>query len=251
MTSPSPSAGMIVIGNEILSGRTQDKNLHWIGGQLATCGVPLREALIVPDVESRIIEAVNDFRSRFTYVFTSGGIGPTHDDITTASVAKAFELPVINHPEAVEILHDYYKPEDRTPERMKMATTPEGATLIPNAISAAPGFIVQNVHVMAGVPSIFQSMFNAIRHTLVGGSPIQSICVVVHAPESRVAAPLTQLQENSPEIEFGSYPFMRESGAGTRIVASSNQLAALQQALQVTIKMLEDAAIPYEIETGC
>lgn len=241
------TAGMIVIGNEILSGRTQDKNLNWIGKQLAECGIPLSEAVIVPDIEQRIIETVNDFRQRFTYVFTSGGIGPTHDDITTASVAKAFQRPVIDHPEAVRILHQYYKPEDRTPERMKMATTPDGASLIPNAVSAAPGFKVENVYVMAGVPSIFQSMFQAIRHELVGGEPITSISITVHTRESNIASPLGQLQEEFPTVDFGSYPFMGENGAGTRLVATSNDRGLLDKAFGALLSMLQSAGHAHEV----
>jgi len=247
MTKPNPTASMIVIGNEILSGRTQDKNLHWLGGKLAECGVRLAEASVIPDVEAVIIDTVNRHRASYDYVFTSGGIGPTHDDITTACIAKAFGVNVILHPEAERILHGYYPPQERTPERMKMACVPESATLIPNAVSAAPGFRIGNMFIMAGVPSIFQSMFMAIRHELNGGSPIRSITYTVYTRESEIATPLEALQTQFGEsVDFGSYPFARADNIGTRLVATSSDAAQLEQASTALSTMLKNQGLPFE-----
>ncbi|MBT6884171.1 MAG: competence/damage-inducible protein A, partial [Rhodospirillaceae bacterium] len=165
------TAALIIIGNEILSGRTQDANLAFLGEQLNELGVRLREVRVIPDVEDTIIETVNTLRQAFDYVFTTGGIGPTHDDITSAAIAKAFGTELARHPEAEALLLGHYKPEDVTPARMKMADIPVGATLLDNPVSKAPGFRLENVHVLPGVPRIMQAMFKLFSHELVGGEP--------------------------------------------------------------------------------
>jgi molybdenum cofactor synthesis domain-containing protein len=232
MTQKQPTAGIIIIGNEILSGRTQDKNLHWLAGQLAALGIRTREASVVPDVEEDIITTVKRHHSRYDYVFTSGGIGPTHDDITTVTIAKAFGVAYGRHPEAVRILTAYYGADQLTESRLKMAEIPEGATLINNPVSAAPGFILHNVYVMAGVPSIFQAMFQGLKHQLIGGAPIVSTSTTAMIAESKVAIPLGALQQQYPQLDIGSYPFARDGQVGTRLVISGTDTALLEEATQ-------------------
>jgi molybdenum cofactor synthesis domain-containing protein len=217
--SPSPTACMIIIGNEILSGRTQDKNLAWIAKELADLGIPLREARVIPDQKTLIIGTVNEMRRQFTYVFTSGGIGPTHDDITTECIAAAFGVPVIRHPQAEAILTRHYGAEQLNAARLKMADIPDGASLIANPVSAAPGFRLDNVYVMAGVPSIMQAMFEGIKHELKGGAKILSRNVAAYVTEGVIAEKLTAIQNAEPAIEIGSYPFMRNGKLGTSLVA--------------------------------
>lgn len=212
------TACLLIIGNEILSGRTQDKNLAFIGGRLNDLGVRLMEVRVIPDIEAVIVETLNEVRRRFNYVFTTGGIGPTHDDITADCVAKAFGLPLIVNPEARAILEAHYEPGQLTEARLRMARTPEGAVLIENPVSKAPGFQVENVFVMAGIPTIMQSMFDSLSHRLVGGKPLQSRTVAVEKGESFIAEGLGKLQDAFPEVEIGSYPFNRDGTFGTRLV---------------------------------
>lgn len=246
--SGSPQACMIVIGNEILSGRTQDANLHWLAGRLNALGIKLAEARVVPDIEAHIAEAVNDCRRRYDYVFTSGGIGPTHDDITTASVARAFDVAVMPHPEAEVILKHYYPPAEQTPERMKMALTPEGASLIPNPITAAPGFRMENVFVMAGVPSIFKAMFAAVIHELKDGAPILSQSISLFTPESTIATPLAALQNAYADIEIGSYPFAREGMIGTRIVLSGTDNSRIAECMLKLTERIQTLGFRYQTD---
>jgi molybdenum cofactor synthesis domain-containing protein len=246
--STSPTAAMLVIGNEILNGRTRDANMHWIAGELVQRGIRLAEVRIVADVHEEIIDAVNALKRRYDMVFTSGGIGPTHDDITAAAIAEAVGQPLETHPEAEAILHDYYAPADRTKERMKMAKTPRGAALIPNAISAAPGFVVENIYVMAGVPKIFQSMFSAIAHTLNGGPPILSDSVMLHCPESTIAKRLSEIQDHHPTVEIGSYPFVKQGKFGTRIVFTATDNEARNAAREKLLEHLKAQNILHEVE---
>ena len=212
------TACLIIIGNEILSGRTVDANLPYIANALGSIGVRLAEARIVPDIEAEIAGAVNACRRKHTYVFTTGGIGPTHDDITARSIAKAFGLPFGRHAEAERRLLAYYPPERVNEARMKMADTPEGAELIDNPVSIAPGFRVENVYVLPGVPKIMQAMFDGLLPTLKGGAKVLSRAVTVFAPEGDVAAGLSEIQARFPELEIGSYPFFRVEGPGTTVV---------------------------------
>ncbi len=224
------TACVIVIGNEILSGRTQDTNIAFLGERLNELGVRLMEARVIPDIEGTIVATVNEARARFTYVFTTGGIGPTHDDITAASIAKAFGVPLNEHPEARAILEAHYPAGGLTEARLRMARTPEGAALIENPISKAPGFQMDNVFVMAGIPAIMQAMFESLSHRLVGGTPLQSRSVTIYLPESRMAPSLAALQERYPEVEIGSYPFSREGRFGARLVLRSTEEARLAAA---------------------
>lgn len=235
------TACAIVIGNEILSGRTQDANIAYLGERLNELGVRLMEARVIPDVEDTIVATVNETRARFNYVFTTGGIGPTHDDITAASIAKAFGVPVIEHPEARAILEAHYPPGELTEARLRMAKTPEGADLIENPVSRAPGFQMDNVFVMAGIPSIMQAMFESLSHRLVGGTPLKSRSVTVYLPESRMAPSLGALQDRYPDVEIGSYPFSREGRFGARLVLRSTEparLAAAEAELDTALREL-------------
>lgn len=225
------TAAVIVIGNEILSGRTQDTNLAYLAKELGELGIRVREARVVPDDEVEVVAAVNAARARYTYVFTTGGIGPTHDDITAACVAKAFGLPLERHPEAERRLLAYYPPEKVNEARMKMAETPRGATLIDNPVSVAPGFRVENVHVLPGVPSIMRAMFEGLRGSLRGGAPVLSRTVTAYCPEGEVAAPLAAIQARHPDVEIGSYPFMRQDRFGTSLVLRSADRDGLDAAV--------------------
>src|SRR3954449_1829067 len=230
MASEAVTAAVIIIGNEILSGRTQDTNLAYLAKELGGIGVQVREARGVPDDEAEIVAAVNAMRARYTYVFTTGGIGPTHDDITSASIAKAFGLPCGRHPEAERRLLAYYPPEKVNPARMKMAETPEGAELIDNPVSVAPGFTIGNVHVLPGVPSILQAMWAGLKPKLKGGATVLSRTITVLCPEGEIARPLGEIQEKHPTVEIGSYPFLRQNQFGTSLVLRSVDRAAIDAA---------------------
>jgi molybdenum cofactor synthesis domain-containing protein len=234
------TACVIVIGNEILSGRTQDTNLAWLAIHLNQAGVKLKEARVIPDVPEVIIATVNECRAKYEYIFTTGGIGPTHDDITSECIAKAFSRKYVRNPQALKLLTDYYGVDKLNEARLKMCDMPEGATLIPNDISVAPGFIIDNVYVMAGVPKIMQSMFNAIKHTLTGGKPVLSESVSVFLTEGVIAKSLTEIQNRFPEVEIGSYPFAREGGKlGTSLVSRHEDAEKLAQVKAAIIQMIE------------
>jgi molybdopterin-biosynthesis enzyme MoeA-like protein len=233
----NPIACLLVIGNEVLSGRTQDLNIKFIATGLGEIGIPLREVRVIPDVADTIIATLNEVRAKFDHVFTTGGIGPTHDDITSECVAAAFGVPWEPHPEAWALMERHYKPGDFNPARQRMATMPRGATLITNAISIAPGFTIGNVHVMAGVPRIMQSMFGALAPTLAGGPPIVSRAVyAIGLLEGRVAADLKAVQDRYPALDLGSYPFYRATGNGVALVAKGPDAAEAEAAIaEVTV----------------
>lgn len=230
--SDAPTACILIIGDEILSGRTQDANLKFLGERLAAMGIRLKEARVIPDVPEVIVATLNTCRALYTYVFTTGGIGPTHDDITTACVAQAFGRKVILHPEAVRRLVAYYGHEPNA-ARMKMAEVPDGpdVDLIDNSVSIAPGFRIENVFVMAGIPSIARAMFDALAPTLRGGDPVFSSNVDAEIKEGDIAAELTDIQARYPHVSVGSYPFMREGRPCTSIVARSTDKAAIMAVL--------------------
>lgn len=240
MSSSKVTAALIVIGNEILSGRTQDTNLSFLGRRLNELGIRLAEARVIADDEDEIVGAVRHLRDRYDYVFTTGGIGPTHDDITTACVAKAFDKPVIRHPEAEARLKAHYRPEDLNEARLKMADTPEGACLIDNPVSAAPGYCIGNVYVMAGVPRIMQAMFENVKETLTGADPVLSRSVWAFVTEGAMAKDLSSIQDSFQDLEIGSYPFAKDQKLGVSIVirgvdedrlcAAEQQVAALMRA---------------------
>jgi molybdenum cofactor synthesis domain-containing protein len=228
----NPTACLLVIGNEVLSGRTQDLNIKFIATRLGEIGIPLKEVRVIPDVPETIIGTVNTVRAQFDHVFTTGGIGPTHDDITSECISAAFGVPYEIHPEAFARMDRHYKPGEFNAARQRMATMPRGATLIDNAISIAPGFTIGNVHVMAGVPRIMQSMFNALAPSLAGGPPI--ISRAVHATgllEGAVAAGLSAVQDKYPGLDLGSYPYYRATGNGVALVAKGPDPVACEAAI--------------------
>lgn len=238
--SANPTACVILIGNEILSGRTQDKNLAFLSQSLNDCGVCVTEARVIPDIESVIVDTVNHYRVRFTYVFTTGGIGPTHDDITTASVAKAFGVPVLRHPEAEKRLRAHYAagPSEINDARLKMADVPQGAELINNPVSAAPGFRLENVFVLAGIPSICRAMMDEIRHLLKGGNPMQTVALEADRPEGDLAAGVTDVQNRFPEVEIGIYPLIKNGKLMSNIVLRCNDEKMLEDAHQTMERTL-------------
>lgn len=225
------TACLVIIGNEILSGRTQDANLAYLGKGLNDVGVRLMEVRVIPDVRQTIIDTVNDVRRRFDYVFTTGGIGPTHDDITAEAVAAAFGVPIERNPEAKARLEAYYATTtiELNEARLKMADIPRGATLIENPVSGAPGFRLENVYVMAGVPRIMQAMFDSFKHELRGGRPMLTRTVVAPIGEGTLAAGLAAIQEAHPAVEIGSYPFFGGGRFGTSLVARGRDAAELDQ----------------------
>lgn len=215
-------ASLLIIGNEILSGKTQDKNLNYIAKKLGDMGIIFAEVRVVPDIPAEIIFGVNELRKKYNYVFTTGGIGPTHDDITTENIAAAFGVPVIRHPEAVQRLQEYYKarPESTLNEaRLRMADVPEGAVLIDNPITSAPGYKIENVFVFAGIPSIMQVMFDCASQFLEGGKPVVSETVSCNLIEGDIAAPLTEIQAKYSHIDIGSYPFIHNSKYAVSLVS--------------------------------
>ncbi len=224
------TACLIMIGNEILSGRTRDKNLPMIAEKLNEHGVRLMQARIIPDIEEVIAETVNTCRKQFAYVFTTGGIGPTHDDITTASIAKAFGVEVTRHAEAERRLLAHYAAEDVNDARMKMADMPEGAELIDNPVSAAPGFRLENVYVLAGVPVICEAMMDFITPTLKGGKPMQSESIELDRPEGDVADVVTGIQETFSAVEIGIYPLIKDGKLACNIVLRCQDRALLDAA---------------------
>lgn len=224
------SACLVIIGNEILSGRTQDANLAYLAKELNELGIRMREARVVPDEEAVIVATLNEVRARYSYVLTTGGIGPTHDDITAACVAKAFGLRYGRNAEAERRLRAYYPPEKLNEARLKMAEMPEGAELIDNPVSVAPGFRVGNVYVLPGVPSIMRAMFEGLRHSLRGGAPVRSRSITVFCPEGEVAKPLGEIQARYPDVEIGSYPFMRQDRFGTTLVFRSTDQGLIDAA---------------------
>lgn len=226
----SYTASLIIIGNEILSGRTCDANLQYLGRELGQLGIRMVEARVIPDIESVIVDTVNQARAAVDYVFTSGGIGPTHDDITAAAIAKAFGVDLRPDPVAVAMLNSHYRPEDRTAARMKMAQVPAGAVLLENPVSKAPEFNIGNVYVLPGVPRILQAIFEGFRHTLAGGAPVRSHTISSHVPEGEIAARLTALQNAYEALEIGSYPFMRDGKPGASIVLRGTDEAVIASA---------------------
>lgn len=235
------TAALVIIGNEILSGRTKDSNAGWIAEKMTGHGVALAEVRVVPDIESRIVEAVNDLRARNNYVFTTGGIGPTHDDITARCVAKAVEQDLERNAEAMQVLLDYYGEEELTEARKKMSEMPVGATLIPNPVSGAPGFKIENVFVMAGVPRIMQAMLeNVIADHIEEGVKVLSNTIACGLPESEVAAALGEIQNKHPQIDIGSYPNFRAGNRGLSVVLRGTDEVGIKAATEAVVDMIRD-----------
>lgn len=239
------TAALVVIGDEILSGRTDDKNIALVAKWLNTQGIRLAEVRVVPDEEKAIIVAVNSLRVDYDYVFTTGGIGPTHDDITVDSIAAAFGVPVVIHPEARRILEEHYKdnPAGLTEARLRMARVPSGAELIPNPSSGAPGVKINNVYILAGVPAITKAMLAALDGKLEGGRPMVSETIRAHAAESEVADLLREVQDENPAVSIGSYPFYREGLFGADFVIRSEDEAAVKRCSKLLLARLEKAGI--------
>ena len=243
------TACVLVIGNEILSGRTKDVNLGFLAEQLTGLGIRLREARVIADLEADIVATVNETRARYDYVFTTGGIGPTHDDITAACVAKAFGVALVLDERAVAVLTRHYQPGQLNEARLRMAHVPAGASLIDNPVSAAPGFQMGNVFVMAGVPSIMQAMFGGLKHRLTGGLAILSRTVSGFIAEGTIAAGLGALQDRYVQLEIGSYPFFRQGRFGASFVLRGTDaaaIAAVAEELKTLIREL--GAEPMEVE---
>ncbi len=246
------TAALCVIGDEILSGRTQDKNIAQLAAWLNDQGIELAEVRVVPDVEERIVEAVNALRERYDYCFTTGGIGPTHDDITVDSIAAAFGVGVVVDPQAKRMLEDYYRGRpggfELTEARLRMARVPEGAELIVNPTSGAPGVKMGNVYILAGVPYIALAMMEALTGKLEGGVPVTSVTVGARAPESDVADLLKVTQDDHPGVTIGSYPFFRDGLYGSNFVIRSRDGELAQRCGKVLGERLREAG--YETVAG-
>jgi len=239
MTERQPhSAAILLIGDEILSGRTQDTNLAYISKKLNEAGVQVREARVVADIEAEIVTAVNALRARYAYVFTTGGIGPTHDDITADSIAAAFGVRCDYHPDAYAMMEADYPPGEFTDARKRMARTPVGASLIPNPVSKAPGFRVENVFVMAGIPRVMHVMLEGALPLLEGGRPVLSRTIGVHLPEGKFGTALGEVQVKFPDVGIGSYPFLRDGRYGASLVFRGEDAARLDEAADAVRVML-------------
>lgn len=245
------TAALLIIGDEILSGRTEDRNISQVARWLNSQGIRLREARVVADEEQAIVTAVNALRPNHDYVFTTGGIGPTHDDITVDSVAAAFGVPVIVHPEARKILEDYYRdrPLGVTEARLRMARVPAGAELIPNPTSGAPGVRMGNVYILAGIPNIAKAMLEALEGRLEGGEPMVSVTVRAHAAESDVAQLLREVQDAYPGVAIGSYPFYSDGKFGADFVVRSDDSKLVDECTKALRDRLEEAGIDFAEES--
>ena len=235
-------AALIIIGNEILSGRTKDKNLAYLAEWLNEIGIQLYEVRVIRDDEKEIIDCVNLLRKKYDYVFTTGGIGPTHDDITTESIAKAFNVELETNPEALKILQRYYKEGELNEARLKMTLLPKGAELVENPVTKAPGFKMENVFVMAGIPSIMQGMLEGAKAFLKICNKMSSRSINVFMPESYVAEELSKMQDNYPEVEIGSYPFNKKGQFGTSLVMRSENLDKLERCASDVAEMVKKLA---------
>ena len=238
------NAAILIIGNEILSGRTQDTNTSTLATWLNSIGVKVNEARVIPDVEKIIVDTLNVLRKTNDYVFTTGGIGPTHDDITAESVSKAFGLKYEIHKEAFKILEAYYKPGEFNEGRQKMVWMPEDSELILNPTSGAPGFSVENVFCLPGVPSILKSMLGGLKNEIVGGEPILSHTINLRTVESEIANSLTRVQDKNSDVEIGSYPFFQAGKLGVSIVIRSEQ----QKKIDLCISQILDFVKEKNIE---
>jgi molybdenum cofactor synthesis domain-containing protein len=223
------NAAIIIIGNEILSGRTQDVNVLNISNWLNKLGIKLEEVRVIPDIESTIVNTINEVRKKFKYVFTTGGIGPTHDDITSKSISKAFNVKYCYHPEAYKILENYYEKGKFNIGRRKMAKTPKNASLIYNPSSAAPGFFIKNVYCLPGVPSILKSMLGGLNNKIIGGKKIISKTLSLRTVESEISVPLEKIQNKYKNLEIGSYPFFKQGKLGVSLVLRSDKTKLIEK----------------------
>ncbi|MGB1877468.1 MAG: competence/damage-inducible protein A [Rhodospirillaceae bacterium] len=234
-----PKAALIVIGNEILSGRTQDANIQFLATSLGKLGIPLCEVRVIPDIEDEIVDAVNTLRSIHSYVFTTGGIGPTHDDITAAAVAKAFGVPLERHQPSVEKMKKFYSAR-LNEARLKMADLPKGAEPIETRATSAPGIQIENVFVLAGVPSIARAMFDSVAPSLTRGAPVLSRFVEAHLGEGDIADALTTIQNEHPHVDLGSYPFFRGKRIGLSVVAKGTDKSDIDTVIDKVAAAIRD-----------
>ena len=237
------NAAILIIGNEILSGRTQDTNTSTIALWLNSIGVHIQEVIVIPDIEKTIVDTVNILRKLNDYVFTTGGIGPTHDDITAQSISKAFGLNYEIHKEAFKILESYYKSGEFNEGRQKMVWMPKDAKLILNPTSGAPGFSIENVFCLPGVPSILKSMLGGLKNEIVGGKPILSLTISLRTVESEIAQSLTKVQENNVNVEIGSYPFFQAGKLGVSIVIRSEDQSKIDDCRSQILKFVNEKKI--------
>ena len=237
------NAAILIIGNEILSGRTQDTNTSTLATWLNSLGVKVNEVRVVPDDEKIIIDTLNLLRKSYNYVFTTGGIGPTHDDITAESVSKTFNRKYQIHKEAFKLLESYYKPGEFNEGRQKMVWMPEGAELILNPTSGAPGFYVDNVFCLPGVPSILKSMLGGLKNKIVGGEPILSHTISLRTVESEIANSLTKVQEQNKDVEIGSYPFFHAGKLGVSIVIRSEDQSKIDECNSQILEFVNEKKI--------
>ena len=237
------NAAILIIGNEILSGRTQDTNTSTLATWLNSIGVTVGEVRVIPDIEKTIIDTVNLLRNNYDYVFTTGGIGPTHDDITAESISKAFGLKYEIHQQAFKILEAYYKKGEFNEGRQKMVWMPQNANLILNPTSGAPGFNVENVFCLPGVPSILKSMLGGLKNRIVGGEPILSKTISLRTVESEIAKSLTEVQENNQDVEIGSYPFFQAGKLGVSIVIRSEDQSKIDSCNSQILKFVNEKNI--------
>jgi molybdenum cofactor synthesis domain-containing protein len=237
------NAAILIIGNEILSGRTKDTNTSTLATWLNTIGVKVEEVRVIPDIEKTIVDTLNFLRANYNYVFTSGGIGPTHDDITAESVSKTFGIKYEIHKEAFKILEAYYKPGEFNDGRQKMVWMPENANLILNPTSGAPGFNVDNVFCLPGVPSILKSMLGGLTNSIVGGEPILSLTISLRTVESEIANSLTKVQDDNKDVEIGSYPFFQAGKLGVSIVIRSEDQSKIDICNSQILKFVNEKKI--------
>ncbi len=237
------NAAILIIGNEILSGRTQDTNTSTIATWLNSLGVKVGEVRVIPDIEKIIVDTVTLLKKNYDYVFTTGGIGPTHDDITAESISKAFNLKYEVHKEAFKILEAYYEPGEFNEGRQKMTWMPSNANLILNPTSGAPGFNVENVFCLPGIPSIMKSMLGGLNHKIIGGEPIKSFTISLKTVESEIASSLTKVQDDNKDVEIGSYPFFHAGKLGVSIVIRSEDQSKIDKCNSQILKFVEDKKI--------
>ena len=235
------NAAVIIIGNEILSGRTQDTNLNFIALTLGEWGIRVAEARVIADDEQVIIDTVNELRRQNDYVFTTGGIGPTHDDITAGCIAKAFGVELVEHPEIAKLIRSREAPPDIMRSRLRMALVPEGSGLIANGTGGPPGFCIGNVYVMAGIPRVMQAMLPSLQQVLRGGAVVQGRSVSAYLAESEIADGLTAVQDAYPDLSLGSYPFMRDGRYGTNLVVRGTKPDRIDEALAQVVIAIEAA----------
>lgn len=251
MQDHAVTACVLIIGNEILSGRTQDVNLKHIAQTLGGWGIQVREARVIPDDVTEIVTAVNACRARYDYVFTTGGIGPTHDDITADCVAEAFGVDLVVHPDIAERIEQRPAPPDVMASRMRMARVPEGATLIENLTGGPQGFRIENVFVMAGIPAVMQAMLGSLEGKLRGGAVVHSRSVTAYVGESQIAGPLRDIQGRYPNLDLGSYPFFRRDRYGTSLVLRGTDQIALDAMLEeVKAAIVATGETPQDIRSA-